>query len=189
MNQDWYAIHTKPKPHEWMRAQLNLRNQGLDVLAPLEQFHTRKRARLNDRGEVIKESGPKVSYRPLFPRYLFASFDSEFFGRVAHTLGVQEVVGQRLVGEPIPVDAAFIAELRVRIDGRGVLDFDSLTEGQFGFVPGQSVQVTRGAWAGFSGVFDRALTGDQRVRILLNGLFGDPSIVVPANCISATDVA
>lgn len=189
---NWYAIHSKPKPHEWMRANLNLRNQGLEVLAPLELAHRPKRERLNDRGECIGVTPSRVFYRPLFPRYLFAAVSESYLPRVCHTLGVQEVIGQRLIGAGIPVDQEFIEELRGRMNRRGVVGLDDERQApRLSLVPGQPVTVTRGSFSGLSGVFDRALSGDQRVVILLNSLFGNAdyrSLELPAGYVSAVGV-
>ena len=98
---EWKLIYTKARCESW--CEINLRNQGFEVLMP------RVRAR----------SG----FAPLFPRYVFVGHAIGDDPRsLRSTLGVQRVVffGERPVRVPLDV----IAEIRSRMDEHGVVHLD-----------------------------------------------------------------
>ena len=79
--------------------------------------------------------------------------------------GVLRVVsaGER----PLPVEPPIIASLRTRMDAEGCVAFDP----QPAFKPGDRVCVTAGPFAGWRGVFNAALSDNQRLVILLETLW------------------
>jgi len=66
---NWYVIQTKEGDEG--RAELNLSNQGIETFLPLYKMHQ------FNFGRVIEKK------KPLFPNYLFASFDlSSYYYKV-----------------------------------------------------------------------------------------------------------
>lgn len=99
----WQLLYTKPQAEGWV--ELNLRKQGFATLLP--RVHAR--------------SGVK----PLFPRYLFAGFTSNQSPRpLRSTLGVLYVV--HCGREPARVPTDVIAEVRERMDERGVVRLEEV---------------------------------------------------------------
>lgn len=101
----WRLLYTKPHAESWVDA--NLRRQGFGVLLP----------RIRGR----------AGYGPLFPRYVFAGFaPGQRSEAMASTYGVQYVV--RCGRSPAAVPAEVIAELRARMDARGVVTVERSSE-------------------------------------------------------------
>jgi hypothetical protein len=98
----WLLLYTRPHAEAW--AEVNLRNQGFIPLLP----------------RVIGRSG----VAPLFPRYLFVGHDRPIAPpSLGNTYGVRYVVqcGDR----PARVPNAVIAELRGRMDERGIVHLET----------------------------------------------------------------
>jgi transcriptional antiterminator RfaH len=103
---------------------------------------------------------------PYFPGYLFVLVDLESAGKsvfqwMPHTIGL---VG--FGGEPAYVPENLIHELRKRVEeisraGGEVFD---------GLKSGDTVRISSGPFAGFEAIFDARLSGDERVRVLLEFL-------------------
>ena len=116
---------------------------------------------------------PRMVLRPLFPGYLFARFCAAASLRaVSYSRGVLRVVGGG--GRPWPVDDAIIADIRERIGPEGCVE---LAERPFG--AGDSVRITAGPLAGWSGIFDSELSDAERVVILIETL-QQGRVVIPA---------
>jgi len=83
----WYAIYTKPGKEDSIAYRLE--GIGIEVMNPKIKF---KKYRRNKLIEVIE---------PLFPSYLFASFEKEKYSHlITYTRGVRYIVGK---GNPIVV--------------------------------------------------------------------------------------
>ena len=80
----WYVVHTQPNNEG--RAEANLRHQGFATYVP-RYLRSRRHAR---RTETVA--------RPLFPRYLFVSFDiaRDRWRAIYSTIGVRALIA---VGE------------------------------------------------------------------------------------------
>ncbi len=99
----WLLLYTKPRAETW--AEINLRKQGFATLLP----------------RVRRREG----FAPLFPRYVFAGTCSGQVERpLSSTRGVVYIVhcGDR----PARVPASVIAEVRERMDARGIVTLDHL---------------------------------------------------------------
>ena len=98
----WMLLYTKPRAEEWV--EINLRKQGFATLLP----------------RVKGRSG----FGPLFPRYLFAGFDTSQNPRpMRSTLGVLYVV--HCGDQPARVSPDVIDEVRSRMDAHGVVTVES----------------------------------------------------------------
>jgi transcription elongation factor/antiterminator RfaH len=156
----WYAIHTHPKEED--RANSNLRAWNVETFNP----KVRER-RLNPfTGAASYEK------KPLFPRYIFARFDAAaLLSKICFTRGVKRVVG--FGNGPVPIEDE-------------IIDFIIEKTGEDGFVQlgeelkrGDRVTVKNGLLGELSGIFEREIKDTDRVRILLNAINYQASIVIP----------
>jgi transcriptional antiterminator RfaH len=148
-NESWYAVQTQP--HRESVAQDTLLRIGAQV------FYPRYRQR------VILHGYKREVVRPLFPSYLFVSFDVEReFRAVQYARGVRRVV--TFGGEPAIVPGDLLASIQERMkDGYVKLNPPELR-------PGQRVEIVAGPFAGHTGIFQANLSGAERVAILLDTL-------------------
>lgn len=156
----WYAVQTKPRAEDIARE--NLMRQGFECLWP----RLRRTART--------AAGLKARIESLFPRYLFVAADPTVssLAAVRSTRGCVGLV--RFGGEPARVPLAVIENIRSRMaagDGIARLDAPDL-------VPGRSVRIVDGAFAGIEGVF-RCRDGADRVRLLLDLMGRATEVVLP----------
>lgn len=103
--------------------------------------------------------------RAFFPSYLFAHVDLPAVGlwTLHYAPGVRGVV--MFGGIPARVDDGIIARLKERLANVDVVDTlgDALNSGD-------RVVITQGPFADFEAVFDKRLSADGRVRVLLEFL-------------------
>ena len=161
---DWYLVRTKPGKERWVRDQL------ADRLA--EVFLPMLRARMPRWGRLT------MSVAPLFPCYLFARLDlqSDYF-TVKYLAGVSGLVSAG--ADPIVVPPAIITEIRAR----GIDDVVEIHEDPFD--SGQAVRVVEGPFRGFEAIFERYLSGAERVAILLSTIEQTgPRVVLPATALA-----
>jgi transcriptional antiterminator RfaH len=119
-----------------------------------------------------------VSIAPLFPCYVFARLElqASYFG-VKYLPGVQGLVSAGK--DPIVVPEAIVREIRLR----GVDDLVEIPEDPFD--NGQPVRVVDGPFRGFEAIFDRYLSGAERVAILLNAIQATGlRVVLPASALA-----
>jgi len=103
------------------------------------------------------------SVRAFFPGYAFLRFDHpRHYKLVRYTRGVKMVVGSE--AGPVPLPDAVIEEIRAREIGGFIEIPDSRTVP----APGDEIEVTEGPLKGLRGVFNRELSGHERVLVLLN---------------------
>ncbi len=165
--QEWYLVHTKAGKESSVRGQLSLWLP--EVLLPT------MKVRVHRWGKLV------ISVRPLFPCYIFALFVAQCdLQRVSYAYGVREVV--RGGAEPLVVPRSIIDQLKDRC-AHGPLELPMKV-----FKPGEWVTIEDGAFRGFEAMFDRYLSGPQRVAILLS-LLTETSVrvVLPASSLRSTD--
>ena len=143
----WYALHTKPRNEEHVREQLERR--GLEAYLP----------RVDAAPQRTAARRPK----PFFPRYLFARLDLDTvpLSSIVYLPGMASVVS--FGGEPAVVPDVVIDFLRQRLahtDLPGFLEGAPLRQGD-------TLRVTSGPLRDLSAVFDRPLSPDGRVRVLI----------------------
>ncbi len=147
VDRSWYVVRTKAGYEH--RADKNLLNQEIETLLPFFKdygYHN---------GKII----PRI--RPLFPNYLFAHFDPlRHFHKVRWTRGVSQILGNR--EGPIPVSDRVVQTI---LDRMGE---DHLVVLEEQIATGDSVQITSGPFKDLIGIFERKMTGKDRVTILLN---------------------
>lgn len=156
----WYVVHTKANQES--RADSNLRAWQVETFSPL----VRKRR--------VNQLTQQASYRvgPLFPRYIFARFDSQtLLAKVRFTRGVHGIVSAG--DEPVPVDDGDVEHLRMKVGEDGYVSSEEKKLRR-----GDKVLIHAGPLQGLSGVFEENVGPSDRVRILLANLYYQARLVV-----------
>jgi transcriptional antiterminator RfaH len=156
----WYALRSKPNKEDYVWRQAV--SQGIDTFYP--------RIRVNP----INPRARKV--RPYFPGYLFVRVDLEQ-ARVTAFKWMPETAGLVMFdGRPAVVDDELIESLRRRLEVLNRAEAQPLE----GLKPGDALEIRSGPLAGYEAIFDAALPGRERVRVLLMFL-GRQSVPVELN--------
>lgn len=162
----WYVVHTHPKQEE--RAEKNLQAWQVETLSP--KIKERRLSRFSD--------DPIYTVRPLFPRYIFARFSiSDLYHKIRFTRGVRALVSFNEY--PSPVDDCVIEAIRSRIAKDGLV-----TVGEQ-FKRGDEVVITKGPLKNLIGVFEREMTGANRVELLLRTVSSQTRAVVSKDMITS----
>ena len=159
----WYVVHTQPRAED--RAQWHLENQGFDCFVP----RCRKTRRHARKSYTVVE--------PLFPRYLFAHFDTDASRWLAIN-GSRGVVALLTDGtRPLPIPGDIIEKLMAETDEQGVTPLTSLGI----FWKGRKVRIKSGPFAGQMGeVAEMLAKGRDRVHVLLSMLGVQASMQLPS---------
>src|ERR1700719_2961264 len=144
---EWYLVHTKAQLERSVHERLKV--SGMDALLPLLEKRVRRWGRL------VKSVGP------LFPCYLFVlPRDRQDQNAIDLLPGVRGLV--RFGGELSPVPHLIIEELKQRC-AAGPVELPSKP-----LKIGGPVRVTHGPFRNFEGIFERHLSGTERVAILFS---------------------
>jgi transcriptional antiterminator RfaH len=155
---EWYLVHTKAQLERSVLERLNA--SGMSALLPLLKRRVHRRDRLVS------------SVGPLFPCYLFVlPRDPQDQNAIDFLPGVRGLV--RFGSEPSPVPSSIIEELQQRC-AAGPVELPSRP-----LKAGGSVRVTYGPFRNFEGIFERHLSGTERVAILFSALEGAVRMVLP----------
>lgn len=139
----WVALYTKP--HKEYLVRDLLRRQGVEVYLPEVAVAVRRRDRRK--------------WKPFFPHYLFARFDSDLMPMVRWTPGMRRVVSAG--GQPVAVSDEVVAHIRRRV----VTMVE--TEPESPFKQGDVVCIQHGTFEGWDAIFDCHLSPEGRVRVFL----------------------
>jgi transcriptional antiterminator RfaH len=146
---NWYVVNTKT--HQEKTALANLQKAGVETFCPL-----------------LKKGESRV---PLFPGYLFARFNfGSHYRLVNFAHGVRRLVV--FGSEAAIVDHQVIESIRCRLEN------NFLTEEVPSFVFGQPVRIMDGPFQGLEAVFERTMSDQQRVMVLLQALSFQAHVVV-----------
>jgi len=118
------------------------------------------------------------SVMPLFPCYVFAKFDlqARYFD-VKYMTGVQGIVSAGC--DPLVVPIPVVEEIRHR-GVNGVVKIEPK-----GFDNGERVRVVDGPFRGFDAIFERYLSGAERVAILLSAVEANGlRVVLPSSALA-----
>ncbi|MBM3284380.1 MAG: hypothetical protein FJY81_00740 [Candidatus Aminicenantes bacterium] len=130
---------------------------------PGKEFHVERIFREASFEVYVPKHKNRKIIKPFFPGYGFVrfSFPGEYT-LVKYTRGVKRIVGFRT--GPTPLPDLVIEEIRSR-------EKDGLIAVCLEDVPlkeGDKIEVTEGAFAGLEGIFQKNISGRERVAILLN---------------------
>lgn len=152
----WYAVYTKPKSEDAVAG--SLENAGIEVFNP----------RLKQKKYMQGAYRNKIS--PLFPCYVFVKFEPETTSHmIKYTRGVKRVVGGDF---PWPVSDEVIDLIRNQEeDGIIAIKPPDLKYGD-------SVAINDGPLSGLRGIFEKELSGQERVVLLLSSIEYQARVVV-----------
>jgi len=147
MSKEWFILQFKPNSH--LQATKNLNRQGFETFLPLHDTTSRKASRFI------------TTRKPLFPGYMFISFDKEKteWSKINSTYGVSRLITFNSILKSIPT--TFVNSLMIRYDLSGKL----LPKERF--ENGDKVKVLKGPFANFVATVERYET-DQRIWILMD---------------------
>ena len=143
----WFVIQTKPGDEH--RVETHLVNQNIETLLPLFEMHQ------YSNGKMIQK------IKPLFPNYIFARLDLKVhYYKVKWTRGVSKILGN---GDgPVPIYEKVIESIKERVGKDNLVKLEEeLTEGDV-------VQITSGPFKELRGIFQKKMSDNGRVMILLN---------------------
>ena len=146
----WHVLQSKPQKENLLHDQLCLR--GIETYYPCLRLKP-----VNPRSRKI---------RPYFPGYLFVRVDIEIVGLSS----LQWIPGERGLisygGELAIVPDAIINAMRRKVDEINLAGGVTLHTIQ----PGDPIEIKFGPFAGYRAIFDARLSGNDRVRVLLQML-------------------
>jgi transcriptional antiterminator RfaH len=146
----WYCVHTKPKCEHIAAAHL-LQLHEVEVFCPRIRFR-----RPTKRGKIWFTEA-------LFPGYIFARFvPRTSFRGVSHATGVIRILrfGQRLAS----LSDDSIEAIRSQVGDGHIKEIDPVVN------VGDEIKVVQGPMAGFTGIVTHLLSGEHRVKVLLEFL-------------------
>ena len=148
MTTQWYAIRSKPNKENFLAQQLE--SSGIDVFFPYIRVTP-----VNPRSRKI---------RPYFPNYLFVHVDLEMVQvSTLHWMpGASGIVS--FGGEPASVPDFLIVAVQKQVDLLNASSRDLVND----LHAGDTVTIQDGPFAGYEAIFDTRLSGQDRVRVLLN---------------------
>jgi transcriptional antiterminator RfaH len=141
----WYVARTKPLKEQETSAALS--GFGAQTYVPMLRRASRRAGR--------REMGP------MFPGYIFASLDvaSDQWLAARSAPGIAYFLGSD--GEPTPLPDGLVSALMARVET------ENKSGGPQRFQPGQPVVITRGPFQYLEALFDRSLSAEGRVRVLV----------------------
>ena len=143
----WYVVQTKPRNEQ--RAQYHLEREGIETLNPLMEAYSSKK------GRSLR------TLNPLFPNYIFARFILERdYPKVRWARGVNKVLGRGR--EAMPVSDVVVKEIKNRINENCVV------KRAYDLIPHDTVKIKDGPLRDLIGVFDRWMSKEGRIRVLLS---------------------
>ena len=160
---DWYLVRSKPRQEAI--AESNLQRWDIETFCP--QLKQTK----------LTRGKKRTVFSPLFPGYLFSRFNMYTeYRKVVYSHGVANVV---MFGTtPAKVDEEIIEAIRARMhEGFVTLSPSELT-------PGQTVRIQEGPFKGLLAVFERELTGTQRVALLLKNVSYNARLILDREWVS-----
>jgi transcriptional antiterminator RfaH len=147
MSKEWFILQYKPNSHH--QATKNLNRQGFETFLPLHDTTLRKASRF------------MTSTKPLFPGYMFVSFNKTElkWHKINNTYGVSRLVTFNSILKSIPT--TFIDHLMKRYDLSGkLIPIKNLKKGD-------QVKILKGPFANFVATIEKYEDG-QRIWVLMD---------------------
>lgn len=146
--ENWFLIYTKPKCEDTVESKLE--GAGFTVLNP------KVKERKYSRGKVVEVVSP------LFPSYVFAKFDKfRDYHLIRYTRGVKWVLRSEEGPSEIPDK---VVNAIIERTENGVVTIRS------SYTQGQTVIIKGGPFEGFTAVFEKEMSGMERVCLLLKAI-------------------
>ena len=166
MSKEWFVLQFKPNSHH--QAAKNLNRQGFETFLPLHNTTSRKSSRFIN------------TLQPLFPGYMFVSFDraNTEWHKISNTYGVSRLITYNSILKPIPTSVVDNLTKRCDLSGK-LLPIKNLKEGDL-------VKVLKGPFANFIASVETYET-DQRIWILIDLMGRKTKILAPANALQPSD--
>jgi len=142
---NWFVAQYKP--NSFFLAKKNLERQGLKTFLPLIEMTSRKNALFS------------TEKKPLFPGYIFISFNEKEFkwSAINNTIGLTRLLVKGNLPQIVP--KSFITSLKSRCSGEGILLKNPTLE------IGEKVQVLKGPFSSMIGSIE-TITPENRVSLL-----------------------
>jgi len=166
MSKEWFVIQFKPNSHYQATKNLNL--QGFNTFLPLHEITTRKASRF------VK------STKPLFPGYMFVSFDKaeNKWHKIKSTYGVSRLITFNSSLKSIP--STFIDNLMKRYDSSGkLLPIVKMKKGD-------KVEILEGPFANFIATIEE-YESEQRIWVLMDLMGRKTKIQTPLGALKLSD--
>ena len=155
--ENWYVIQTKPKKEE--EADSYLSTRGVEIFNPLMETFALRNGRMN------KE------LKPLFSGYIFGKFDLEQnYPLVRWGRGVKKVLG--FGGYPTSISEEVVEIIKERTDTEGIVRLKQ------NFKANDVIRIKTGPLKDLLGIFERWVSDNERVRILLNLIGYQPAVEI-----------
>ena len=166
MTKEWFVIQLKPNSHH--QAKKNLTRQGFDTFLPLHEITVRKASRF------VK------STKPLFPGYMFVSFNKaeNKWQKIKNTYGVSRLITFNSSLKSIP--STFVDNLMLRYDTSGKL------------IPivkmkkGDKVEILEGPFANLIATIEK-YESEERIWVLMDLMGRKTKIQTPLNALQLSD--
>jgi len=166
MSKEWFILQFKPNAHH--QANKNLNQQSFETFLPLYNTTSRKASRFIN------------ANRPLFPGYMFITFDRKRskWHKINNTYGVSRLVTFNHTLKPIP--DIFVTNLMKRCDLSGnLLPIKKLKKGD-------RVTVLKGPFTNFIATVEK-YEADQRIWILMDLMGRKTKIQTPSDNLTQSD--
>ena len=160
MPKEWFLLQFKPNAHHL--AVKNLNRQGFKTFLPLHEMTSRKASRF-----------VKIN-KPLFPGYMFVSFDKNElkWHKINNTYGVSRLITFNSVLKSIPI--TFVDNLMKRYDLTGKLIPTRK------FTQGDQVKILTGPFSNFAATVE-TYEDDHRTWILMDLMSRKTKILAETN--------
>ena len=143
----WYVVHTKPGDED--RVQNNLHRQEIENFLPRLGTYE------------YRQGTMALRIKPLFPNYLFAKFHLGLhYYKVKWTRGVNRILGNG--SGPSPISGHVISLIKEKVGENDLIRLEDEWK------EGDVIQVTSGPFKDLMGIFQRKMSSQGRVRILLS---------------------
>jgi transcriptional antiterminator RfaH len=166
MSKEWFVIQFKPNSH--YQATKNLNRQGFETFLPLHEITLRKASRF------VK------STKPLFPGYMFVSFDKTQlkWHKIKNTYGVSRLITFNSSLKSIP--STFVDNLMKRYDSSGkLLPIAKMKKGD-------KVKILEGPFANFIATIEDYET-EQRIWVLMDLMGRKTKIQTPSDALQPSN--
>ncbi len=152
---NWYVIQTKPKKEG--EAESYLSTKGVEIFNPLMETFALKNGRMS------KE------LKTLFPGYIFGKFDLyQNYPLVRWGRGVKKILG--FGGYPTSISEEVVEIIKERTDTEGIVRLKQ------NFKANDVIRIKTGPLKDLLGIFERWVSDNERVRILLNLIGYQPAV-------------